>query len=149
MSRPWLLVFVVFVVMLTSQFEWKQQFGEEIEPTSTVSLKDQSLSKRQEYVKEKSKKPTTIPQPISLPSPPITILSTPLSHTFRRERSVIVWHPESVFVHFLRPALYYYSSLDRDIQIIGFGIQQSTSRTCAKDIDREFEGLNLLLSLKL
>ncbi|MBA0716775.1 hypothetical protein Golax_015580 [Gossypium laxum] len=53
MSRPWLLVFVVFIVMLTSQFEWKQQFGEEIEPTSTVSLKDQSLSKRQEYVKEK------------------------------------------------------------------------------------------------
>ncbi|MBA0591446.1 hypothetical protein Gorai_020123, partial [Gossypium raimondii] len=53
MSRPWLLVFIVFIVMLTSQFEWKQQFGEEIEPTSTVSLKDQSLSKRQEYVKEK------------------------------------------------------------------------------------------------
>ncbi|KAG8479829.1 hypothetical protein CXB51_029642 [Gossypium anomalum] len=53
MSRPWLLVFIVFMVMLTSQFEWKQQFGEEIEPTSTVSLKDQSLSKRQEYVKEK------------------------------------------------------------------------------------------------
>ncbi|KAA3472016.1 hyaluronan mediated motility receptor-related family protein [Gossypium australe] len=53
MSRPWLLVFIVFIVMLTSQLEWKQQFGEEIEPTSTVSLKDQSLPKRQEYVKEK------------------------------------------------------------------------------------------------
>ncbi|KAK5787333.1 hypothetical protein PVK06_041987 [Gossypium arboreum] len=54
---------------------------------------------------------------MSLPSPPITILSTPLSRTFRRERSVIVWHPESVFFHFLRRALYYYSSLDREIQL--------------------------------
>ncbi|KAE8671658.1 lysine/histidine transporter [Hibiscus syriacus] len=53
MSRPWLLVFVVFLVMFTSQFEWKQEFGEEIEPSPTVSLKDQSVSKRHEYVKEK------------------------------------------------------------------------------------------------
>ncbi|KAH1090351.1 hypothetical protein J1N35_017608 [Gossypium stocksii] len=53
MSRPWLLVFLVFVIVFTSQFEWKQQFGEEIEPTSTVSVKDQHVSKRQESVKEK------------------------------------------------------------------------------------------------
>ncbi|MBA0650927.1 hypothetical protein Goklo_018301, partial [Gossypium klotzschianum] len=53
MSRPWLLVFLVCVIVFTSQFEWKQQFGEEIEPTSTVSAKDQYVSKRQESVKEK------------------------------------------------------------------------------------------------
>ncbi|XP_022766999.1 uncharacterized protein LOC111311672 [Durio zibethinus] len=53
MSRPWLLVFIVFLIVFTSQLEWKQQFGEEIEPTPTVSLKDQYVSKRQESVKEK------------------------------------------------------------------------------------------------
>ncbi|XP_039026318.1 uncharacterized protein LOC120159863 [Hibiscus syriacus] len=53
MSRPLLIVFLVFVIVFTSQFEWKQQFGEEIEPTPTVSLKDQYVSKRQDSVKEK------------------------------------------------------------------------------------------------
>ncbi|XWS43370.1 hypothetical protein CRYUN_Cryun16bG0097300 [Craigia yunnanensis] len=53
MSRPWLLVFLMFLIVFISQFEWKQQFGEEIEPTPTVSLKDQYVSKRQVSVKEK------------------------------------------------------------------------------------------------
>ncbi|MBA0740115.1 hypothetical protein Gogos_013337, partial [Gossypium gossypioides] len=42
----------VFVIVFTSQFEWKRQFGEEIEPTSTVFVEDQYISKRQESVKE-------------------------------------------------------------------------------------------------
>ncbi|KAL4341214.1 hypothetical protein GQ457_08G017830 [Hibiscus cannabinus] len=50
MSRPLLLVFLVLVIVFTSQFEWKQQFGEEIEPTPTVSLKDQYVSNRQDSV---------------------------------------------------------------------------------------------------
>ncbi|KAB2066215.1 hypothetical protein ES319_A09G144400v1 [Gossypium barbadense] len=52
MSRLWLLVFLLFVIVFTSQFEWKRQFGEEIEPTSTVFIEDQYISKRQESVKE-------------------------------------------------------------------------------------------------
>ncbi|KAK8554010.1 hypothetical protein V6N13_072930 [Hibiscus sabdariffa] len=53
MPRPLLLVFLVLVIVFTSQFEWKQQFGEEIEPTPTVSLKDLYVSNRQDSVKEK------------------------------------------------------------------------------------------------
>ncbi|KAG8648707.1 uncharacterized protein LOC110620013 [Manihot esculenta] len=53
MSRPWVLVFLLLLIVFTSQFEWKQQFGNEIEATPTISRKDQINSKREEAVKEK------------------------------------------------------------------------------------------------
>ncbi|KAF2289666.1 hypothetical protein P3X46_009466 [Hevea brasiliensis] len=53
MSRPWVLVFLLLLIVFTSQFEWKQQFGNEIEATPAVSRKEQFNSKREEAVKEK------------------------------------------------------------------------------------------------
>ncbi|EEF32222.1 uncharacterized protein LOC8271119 [Ricinus communis] len=54
MSRPWVLVFMVMLIVFTSQFEWKQQFGTEIEATpTTISRTDQFHSRREETVKEK------------------------------------------------------------------------------------------------
>ncbi|KAG6772422.1 hypothetical protein NC652_017361 [Populus alba x Populus x berolinensis] len=56
MARPWVLVFLLLFVVLTSQIEWKQQFGNEIEASPNISQKDhqqQHSSKRQDVVKEK------------------------------------------------------------------------------------------------
>ncbi|XP_050228213.1 uncharacterized protein LOC126677572 [Mercurialis annua] len=53
MARPWVLVFVVMLIIFTSQFEWKQQFGNEIEASPVISRKDQFDFKRQETIKEK------------------------------------------------------------------------------------------------
>ncbi|KAM7522547.1 hypothetical protein LguiA_012449 [Lonicera macranthoides] len=53
MSRPMLLVFLLLVLIITSQFEWKQQLVSDIEATPSISQKQQQISKREEAVKEK------------------------------------------------------------------------------------------------
>ncbi|PKI47023.1 uncharacterized protein LOC116207800 [Punica granatum] len=53
MSRPWVLVFLLLLIVFTSQFEWKQQFGNEVEQGPNASQKEQHVSKREEAVKEK------------------------------------------------------------------------------------------------
>ncbi|PSS03119.1 Structural maintenance of chromosomes protein like [Actinidia chinensis var. chinensis] len=53
MSRPMLLVFLLIVLIITSQFEWKQQLVSDIDASPSVSQKQQQISKREEAVKEK------------------------------------------------------------------------------------------------
>lgn len=53
MSRPMLLVFLLLVLIITSQFEWKQQLVSDVDSSPTVSQKQQQISKREEGVKEK------------------------------------------------------------------------------------------------
>ncbi|XP_038701502.1 uncharacterized protein LOC119998284 isoform X2 [Tripterygium wilfordii] len=53
MSRRCLLVVLLLLIVFTSQFEWNQQFGNEIEATPIVSRREQYSSKREETVKEK------------------------------------------------------------------------------------------------
>ncbi|KAJ9184546.1 hypothetical protein P3X46_004260 [Hevea brasiliensis] len=53
MSRPWVMVFLLLLIVFTSQFEWKQQFGSDIEATPAISRKEQFILKREEAVKEK------------------------------------------------------------------------------------------------
>ncbi|KAF4396945.1 hypothetical protein F8388_004913, partial [Cannabis sativa] len=54
MSRPWALVCLLLLIVFTSQFEWKQQYGNEIEATPDTSRRQQYISEREESVKEKS-----------------------------------------------------------------------------------------------
>ncbi|KAL7198389.1 hypothetical protein ACSBR2_020813 [Camellia fascicularis] len=53
MSRPMLLVFLLIILIITSQFEWKQQLVSDIEANPNLSQKQQQISKREEAVKEK------------------------------------------------------------------------------------------------
>lgn len=53
MSRPLLLVFLLIILIITSQFEWKQQLTSEVYSSPTLSQKQQQISKREEIVKEK------------------------------------------------------------------------------------------------
>ncbi|KAK9126257.1 hypothetical protein Scep_015103 [Stephania cephalantha] len=53
MSRPMVLVFLLVVLIITSQFEWKQQFANDLEATPSISQKQQQVSQREEVVKEK------------------------------------------------------------------------------------------------
>ncbi|PON97380.1 peptidyl-prolyl cis-trans isomerase G [Trema orientale] len=53
MSRPWLLVCLLLIIVFTSQFEWKPQYGNEIEASPIASRKQQYISEREESVKEK------------------------------------------------------------------------------------------------
>ncbi|KAJ6864756.1 hypothetical protein NC651_035347 [Populus alba x Populus x berolinensis] len=55
MARPWVLVSLLLLIVFTSQLEWKQQFGNEIEASPNISQKDQQQhsSNREEFVKEK------------------------------------------------------------------------------------------------
>ncbi|KAF6169269.1 hypothetical protein GIB67_013699 [Kingdonia uniflora] len=53
MSRPMVLVFLLLILIITSQFEWKQQLANEIEATPILSQKPQHSSSREEVVKEK------------------------------------------------------------------------------------------------
>lgn len=48
-----LLVFLLIILIITSQFEWKQQLVSDIEANPNVSQKQQQISKREEAVKEK------------------------------------------------------------------------------------------------
>ncbi|EXC01944.1 hypothetical protein L484_018858 [Morus notabilis] len=53
MSRPWVLVCLLLLIVFTSQFEWKQQYGNEIEASPNTSKRQQYQSEREESVKEK------------------------------------------------------------------------------------------------
>ena len=59
MSRPMLLVFLLIVLIITSQFEWKQQLVSDIDASPSVSQKQKQISKREEAVKEKVRKSAT------------------------------------------------------------------------------------------
>ncbi|GLJ46022.1 hypothetical protein SUGI_0969550 [Cryptomeria japonica] len=51
MSRPVALVFILLILIMTSQFEWKQQLVNESEPITALSKHQQILNK-QELIKE-------------------------------------------------------------------------------------------------
>lgn len=53
MSRPVLLVFLLVILIITSQFEWKQQLVPDLDATPSISQKPSQSSKREEAVKEK------------------------------------------------------------------------------------------------
>ncbi|KAK9279306.1 hypothetical protein L1049_012985 [Liquidambar formosana] len=53
MSRPMLLVFLLLILIITSQFEWKQQLVIDLDTSPSISQKQQHISKREEAVKEK------------------------------------------------------------------------------------------------
>ncbi|XP_047318482.1 uncharacterized protein LOC124921828 [Impatiens glandulifera] len=53
MSRPMLLVFLLIIMIVTSQFEWKQPLVNDIEATPSLSQKQLQITKREEAVKEK------------------------------------------------------------------------------------------------
>ncbi|KAL0905490.1 hypothetical protein M5K25_023914 [Dendrobium thyrsiflorum] len=56
MSRPIVLVFLLVVLIITSQFEWKQQLVNDMETSSSVSQKQSHLMNREEVVKEKKER---------------------------------------------------------------------------------------------
>ncbi|KAJ4756737.1 Peptidyl-prolyl cis-trans isomerase G [Rhynchospora pubera] len=53
MPRPVLLLFLLVILMITSQFEWKQQITNELESSSDISQKQQKSPHMEEIVKEK------------------------------------------------------------------------------------------------
>ncbi|XP_059659635.1 uncharacterized protein LOC132306310 [Cornus florida] len=53
MSRPMVLVFLMLILIITSQFEWKQQLVNDIDVSPNVSQKQLQVSNREETVKEK------------------------------------------------------------------------------------------------
>lgn len=53
MSRPMLLVFLLLILIITSQFEWKQQLVADVDSNPSVTQKQNQNSKREETVKEK------------------------------------------------------------------------------------------------
>ncbi|CAH9070773.1 unnamed protein product [Cuscuta europaea] len=55
MSRSMLLVFLLMILIITSQFEWKQQLASDVEPSPSLSQKQKQISQREEAVKEKEK----------------------------------------------------------------------------------------------
>ncbi|KAK1311161.1 hypothetical protein QJS10_CPA08g01427 [Acorus calamus] len=54
MSRPMVLVFLLVLLIVTSQFEWKQPLVNEMDPGPRgLSVKQQRILKKEEVVKEK------------------------------------------------------------------------------------------------
>ncbi|KAH6789761.1 peptidyl-prolyl cis-trans isomerase G, partial [Perilla frutescens var. frutescens] len=53
MSRPVLLVSLLVILIITSQFEWRQQLMSDVDATPRESLKQQQIQQREESVKEK------------------------------------------------------------------------------------------------
>lgn len=53
MSRPMLLVFLLLILIITSQFEWRQPLVSDMDTNPGESQKQQQISKREEGVKEK------------------------------------------------------------------------------------------------
>ncbi|XWS73857.1 hypothetical protein CRYUN_Cryun02cG0165300 [Craigia yunnanensis] len=53
MSRPMLLVFLLLILIITSQFEWRQQLVVDIDTTPSITQKQQQISRKEEAVKEK------------------------------------------------------------------------------------------------
>ncbi|KAL9669351.1 hypothetical protein QQ045_006896 [Rhodiola kirilowii] len=54
MSRPMLLVFLLIVLNITSQFEWKQPLVIAQDTTPSAFEKQMRISERQESIKERS-----------------------------------------------------------------------------------------------
>ncbi|KAJ6804200.1 uncharacterized protein M6B38_263640 [Iris pallida] len=53
MSKPMVLVFLLVILIITSQFEWKQQLVNDMEGNPSISQKQQHFSSREEVIKEK------------------------------------------------------------------------------------------------
>ncbi|KAK4440575.1 hypothetical protein Salat_0392400 [Sesamum alatum] len=53
MSRQMLLVFLLLILIITSQFEWRQQLVSDVDTTRKESQKQQLIAQREEGVKEK------------------------------------------------------------------------------------------------
>ncbi|XP_039014212.1 uncharacterized protein LOC120144141 [Hibiscus syriacus] len=53
MSRPMLLVFLFIMLIITSQFEWRQPLVVDTDMAPIASQKHQQVSRREEAVKEK------------------------------------------------------------------------------------------------
>ncbi|VVB16847.1 unnamed protein product [Arabis nemorensis] len=53
MSRPILLVFLLVILIVTSQFEWRQQPLVELDAAPTLAHKQHQIAKKEEAVKEK------------------------------------------------------------------------------------------------
>lgn len=53
MPRPLLLAFLLLVLIITSQFEWKQPLVTDLENTLSIAQKQSRVSVRREAVKEK------------------------------------------------------------------------------------------------
>ncbi|KAJ1408483.1 hypothetical protein SESBI_23466 [Sesbania bispinosa] len=53
MSRPMLLVFLLIILIITSQFEWKQQLVVDVDSNPSLSQKQHHITKAEETVKEK------------------------------------------------------------------------------------------------
>ncbi|XWS71432.1 hypothetical protein CRYUN_Cryun03dG0137500 [Craigia yunnanensis] len=53
MSRPMLLVFLFLILIISSQFEWRQQLVVDIDTTPSITQKQKQISRREEAVKEK------------------------------------------------------------------------------------------------
>ncbi|XP_057807207.1 uncharacterized protein LOC131021897 [Salvia miltiorrhiza] len=55
MSRPVLLVCVLLILIITSQFEWRQQLVSDVDAIATPreSQKQQRIQQREESIKEK------------------------------------------------------------------------------------------------
>jgi hypothetical protein len=47
------LVFLLLMIVITSQFEWKQQLVVDVDSSSSISQKQQRISKGVETIKEK------------------------------------------------------------------------------------------------
>ncbi|KAL8115324.1 hypothetical protein AgCh_021974 [Apium graveolens] len=53
MQRPVILVFLLIVLVITSQFEWRQQLVSDVDTHPAISQKQLQISRREEAVKEK------------------------------------------------------------------------------------------------
>ncbi|XP_020246849.1 uncharacterized protein LOC109824633 isoform X2 [Asparagus officinalis] len=53
MSKPLFLVILLVILIITSQFEWKQQFVNEMEANPSILQKQEANLRRGEVVKEK------------------------------------------------------------------------------------------------
>ncbi|KAK7261189.1 hypothetical protein RIF29_27494 [Crotalaria pallida] len=53
MSRPMLLVFLLIILIITSQFEWKQQLVPDVDSNPGISQKQHQITKGEDTVKEK------------------------------------------------------------------------------------------------
>lgn len=60
MSRSMLLVFLFVILIITSQFEWRQQLVPEVDSTVNSQKQQQQISTREEAVKEKVISPLLI-----------------------------------------------------------------------------------------
>jgi len=55
MSRPWVLVCLLLLIVFSSQLEWRQQYENELEAGPNASQSEPHVSDREEAVKEKVK----------------------------------------------------------------------------------------------